>query len=236
MPANATPSKDSFTGFSPRTVKFFAELAENNNRPWFESRREVYEAEVMAPARAFVTALGERMRVALPGVIAIPKVNKSIFRINRDTRFSSDPSPYKTNLGLYFWEGTRPKMESPGFYVHVEPPDFMLGAGMYLFPDRMLDRYRKAVVDPRRGAALAKALSALSGRPGFSLGGAHYKRIPAGFDPKHPRAGLLLHNGLFASFEGPIPEEFYSARLVEYCFAKFEPCFPLHRWLVELAG
>ena len=113
--ARPMPDKDHFSGFTPRTVEFFIELAENNNRAWFERHRNVFEAHVMSPARAFVTALGERLRAVLPGIIAVPKVNKSIFRIYRDTRFSSDPSPYKTNLGLYFWEGPRSRLESTRF-------------------------------------------------------------------------------------------------------------------------
>jgi hypothetical protein len=57
----------------------------------------------------------------------------------------------------------------------------------------------------------------------------------AGFDPKHPRAGLLLHNGLYAGHEGPVPKEFFLARFVDYCYGKFEPCFPLYRWLVDVS-
>jgi uncharacterized protein (TIGR02453 family) len=225
-----------FTGFSPKTVAFFSGLAKNNNREWFERHRDVYNNEVMTPAKSFVTALGSRLKTVSPRIVAVPKVNKSIFRINRDTRFSPDKSPYKTNLGLYFWEGPRPRMESAGFYVHLEPPDLWLGGGMYMFPDRFIDRYRKAVIDPQRGADLAKILKAALAVKEFTLGGAHYKRVPAGYDPGHPRAGLLLHNGLHISDEGPVPEEFYSAKFVEYCFERFKRLVPLHRWIVAMLG
>src|SRR5512139_3318195 len=94
-----------FSGFHKETVRFFTELCRNNNRAWFEAHRARYEEHVMAPAKLFVTALGARLKTVVPGIIAVPAVNKSIFRINRDTRFSLDPAPYKTNLGLYFWDG-----------------------------------------------------------------------------------------------------------------------------------
>ena len=112
-----------FSGFTKETVRFFNGLRRNNNREWFNRNRETYDKQVMEPAKAFVTAMGERLKAVVPKVIAVPLINKSIFRINRDTRFTLDPSPYKTHLGLYFWEGTKPKMESPGFYFHVEPPN-----------------------------------------------------------------------------------------------------------------
>jgi uncharacterized protein (TIGR02453 family) len=225
-----------FSGFTKETVRFYAALRKNNNRAWFEENRATYEDHVMAPAKLFVTAMGERLRAIVPRIVAIPAVNKSIFRINRDTRFSLDPAPYKTNLGIYFWEGTRPKMESPGFYFQLEPPDIYMGGGMYMIPDNLLDRYRKALVDKTRGAEIGKIVAALRGRPGFSIGGEHYKRVPAGFDPGHRNAELLKYKGLYAGFEAKVPAELYSARLVDYCFERFEPILPLHRWMMKLFG
>lgn len=225
-----------FRGFSKRTVAFFRGLERNNDRAWFEAHRDVYEAEVMAPARAFITAIGARLKTVTPKIIAIPKVNKSIFRIHRDARFSLDPSPYKTNLGLYFWEGAGGRMEGSGFYFHLEPPDLMVGGGMYMFSDKKLLRYRKAVVDKKLGTELAAIVREMAKVSGLALGGQHYKRVPAGFDPGHPNAPLLLHNGLYAGMETAIPEEFYSPRLVEYCFERYRPMVPLHKWLVKAVG
>ncbi len=223
-----------FSGFTKDTVRFYTSLRKNNNRAWFERNRAVYEEHVLGPARLFVTAMGERLRSVVPGIVAVPAVNKSIFRINRDTRFSLDPSPYKTNLGLYFWDGARSRMESAGFYVGLEPPDVMLGGGMYMIPDALLGRYRKAVVDPRRGAEIAKIVAALRTVPGCSVEGTHYKRVPAGYDPSHKNAELLKHKGLYASFETKVPEEFFTAAFVDYCFERFAPLKPLHRWLMKL--
>jgi uncharacterized protein (TIGR02453 family) len=226
----------SFSGFTKETVRFYTALRRNNNRPWFEAHRETYERHVIAPAKLFVTAMGERLRSIVPGLVAVPAVNKSIFRINRDTRFSLDPAPYKTNLGLYFWDGARSRMESAGFYVGLEPPDIMLGGGMYVIPDTILGRYRKAVVDPRRGAEIARIVAALRAVPGCTVEGTHYKRVPAGYDPAHGNAELLQHKGLYASFEAKVPEEFFSAAFVEYCLERFARAAPLHRWLMKLFG
>lgn len=225
-----------FAGFTKETVRFYRALGKNNERPWFEANRETYERHVLAPARLFVTAMGRRLKTIVPGIVAVPAVNKSIFRINRDTRFSLDPSPYKTNLGIYFWDGARSRMESAGFYVGLEPPDIMLGGGMYVIPDALLGRYRKAVVDPKKGAELAKIAAALRAIPGCAVEGAHYKRVPAGFDAAHPNAGLLKHKGLYAGFGTKVPDELFTAAFVEYCFERFAPIVPLHRWLMKLFG
>ena len=225
-----------FTGFTKGTVRFFTALRKNNNRDWFTRNRPAYEEHVLAPAKLFVTAMGERLRTIVPRIVAVPQVNKSIFRINRDTRFTLDPSPYKTNLGIYFWDGVRSRMESAGFYVGLEPPDLMIGGGMYVIPDNLLGRYRKAVVDPRRGAEIGKIVAALRAIPGFSVDGLHYKRVPAGFDPAHPNAELLKHKGLYAGVETKVPEAFTTAGFVDHCFERFAPLVPLHRWLMKLFG
>jgi uncharacterized protein (TIGR02453 family) len=224
----------SFAGFTKQTVRFYADLEKNNNKPWFEAHRDVYEAHVLGPAKLFVTAMGRRLKTIVPGVVAVPAVNKSIFRINRDTRFSLDPSPYKTNLGIYFWDGARSRMESAGFYVGLEPPNIMLGGGMYMISDALIGRYRKALVNARRGAEIAKIVAALRARPGFTVEGVHYKRVPAGYNPAHKNADLLRHKGLYASFETKVPEEFFGPGFVDYCFERFDPVAPLHRWLMKL--
>ena len=190
-----------FSGFTKETVRFYAELRKNNNKPWFEEHRGIFEGHAMAEAKLFVTAMGERLKKIAPGLVAVPAVNKSIFRIYRDTRFSLDPTPYKTHLGIYFWDGSRPKMESAGFYFQLEPPDLYMGGGMYMIPDGLLDRYRRAVVDRARGPQIGKIVAALRARPGFSVEGLHYKRVPAGFDAGHPNAELLKHKGLYVGFE-----------------------------------
>jgi uncharacterized protein (TIGR02453 family) len=230
------PDAPVFSGFTKDTVRFLNGLRRNNNRDWFARNRETYEKRVMEPAKAFVAAMGAKLRTVVPGIIAVPAVNKSIFRINRDTRFSLDPSPYKTNLGLYFWEGTKSRMESPGFYFHLEPPDLFLGSGLYMMPDNLMVKFRRAVVDPKLGKELQAILAALAKRNVYEIGGRHYKRVPAGYDPGHPNAELLKHNGLYAGCELKIPEELFSARLVDFCFDRYEALAPLHRWLVRMAG
>ena len=223
-----------FSGFAKETVRFLTALKKNNNRDWFARNKEIYDREVIEPAKLFVTALGSRLKTIAPGLFAIPAVNKSIFRIYRDTRFSLDPTPYKTNLGIYFWEGAHSKMEAPGFYFQLEPPDLLLGGGMYMMADTVLGRYRRAAADPRRGRELRRVVDGIAALPGFEIGGEKTKRVPAGFDPENPNAELLKHKGLWAGTEGRVPKEFFSEALVDYCFERYEKIAPLYRWMVKL--
>jgi uncharacterized protein (TIGR02453 family) len=182
----------------------------------------------------FVLAMGERLRRFAPGVVADPRTNGagSIFRIYRDTRFSKDKRPYKTYLGILLWQGRGKKMENPGFYFHLEPPRVMLGAGTYMFTKQGLPAFRKAAVHKTRGPALARAINKVE-RKGYEIGGSHYKRVPRGFDPEHPNADYLKHNGLYASTEGKIPGELYTRDLLAFCTKRFKDMYPVQEWIVE---
>ena len=228
------PSDREFQGFSPQTVDFYVELIRNNDRTWFESNKSRFEKHVLAPARAFVVDMGQRLQDIAPEIHADPRVNKSLFRIQRDIRFSRDKSPYKTHLGIWMWEGEGPRMEHSGFYFHLEPPNLMLGAGMREFPKPVLEAYRSAVVDRKWGTALTDAIETATSKAFYTIGGRHYKRVPRGFEPNHPNAELLLHKGLTVRTESPIPPEFYSRKLLDYCFAGFTEMKPVHQWLVRL--
>ena len=111
----------SFPGFSKESVQFYKSLSKNNDKRWFEEHKADYEQFVLAPAREFVVVLGEKLRKIAPQIHAEPKINQSIFRIYRDTRFSRDKSPYKTNLGIWLWEGVGKRMECSGFYFPFCP-------------------------------------------------------------------------------------------------------------------
>jgi uncharacterized protein (TIGR02453 family) len=221
-----------FTGFSKELLKFFKNLEKNNTKQWFEKHRNDYEEFVLDPARDFVVEMGNRLRKIAPGINAIPKINQSLFKINRDVRFSKDKSPYKTNMGIWFWEGRRKRMECPGFYFHFGDQQLLFGTGFYMFPKNLLTCYRDAVVDKKLGSELSKAVKKVSGK-GYSVSGQHYKRIPQGYDDDHPNAEFLLYNGLHAMTEEKVPPAFYSEALVDYAFSHYKNMLPLHQWLKD---
>ncbi len=222
-----------FSGFPKQSVEFLAALEKNNDRDWFNARRGEYEEFLLEPARDFVVAMGERLREIAPEIQAIPQVDKSIFRLHRDTRFSKDKRPLKTHLAVFMWEGDGPKMESPGFYLHFEKDKLMLGGGMYCFTKEQLPLYREAVDDAIRGAALKQILE--EGAKAFSahgsMGMVDYKRVPRGYPQDHPRAELLKKKGVVLGEEGPIPASLFNVRAVNYIYKRFEKMRGLHAWL-----
>lgn len=227
----ATPG---FRGFPRGSATFYADLSANNNKQWFDAHKADFEKLVIQPARDFVFEMGNTLKKISPGIIADPRVNKSIFRPYRDTRFSKDKTPYKTHLGIFLWVGNRPKMECPGYYLHLEPPQLMLGVGIHCFSKPLLEQYRESVVDPKHGPSLAKALEQVKRKGEYSIGVKHYKKTPRGYDSDHKNAELLLYNGLTAAFVTDIPEEFYSAKLIEYCFERYKDMSPIQKWLLDM--
>lgn len=222
-----------FKGFSRNTVSFFRNLEANNTKVWFDAHRTQYDRYVVEPSRDFVFALGKRLVRIAGRVIADPRVNRSLFRINRDTRFSKDKSPYKTNLGIWFWEGHLKRMACSGFYFHLSPAELMLGVGIYRFPKEMLGTYRDTVVDPKYGPPLTRAAARVE-KEGYIIGGTHYKKTPRDYDPEHLNARFLLHHGLFAFVETRIPREFYSSDLIDFCYDHYKRMLPIHKWLLAM--
>ena len=222
-----------FRGFPPQTLQFLENLGSHNEKAWFQAHRNEYEEYYLEPAMAFVTALGERLTALRPEISAIPKINGSIFRINRDVRFSKDKRPYKDHIDLWFWEGADRKQGSSGFFFRLLHDRVMLGAGIHGFPKEQLARFREAAADDESGAALA-AISKRLNKAGYPLQGQSYKRVPRGYDPDHPRADLLRHGALHAgSTLEPLPDELHSAKFVGLCVRHFKKLVPLHGWLVD---
>jgi uncharacterized protein (TIGR02453 family) len=221
-----------FNGFPKELNSFFKNLKKNNAKVWFDNHRQEYEEFVKTPSMAFVVAMGKELKKISPDIQAIPKVNKSLFRINRDVRFSKDKSPYKTHLALLFWEGGNKRMESPGFYFHVEDNNVLIGTGIYMFSRTQLDTYRQSVIDTKLGPDLHKTIQKIR-KNGYQMWGEHYKRVPRGFDPTHKYADYLKYNGLTAMVEMKIPKSFYTKDIIKESLVHFKKMDGVNRWLLK---
>ena len=108
--------------FNPETLSFLNELAQNNNRDWFNENKVRYEEQVLDVALLFIQSMQKPLREIAPHFTAIPKrMGGSLMRVYRDTRFSKNKTPYKTNIGIQFRHEQAKDVHSPGFYVHVDP-------------------------------------------------------------------------------------------------------------------
>jgi uncharacterized protein (TIGR02453 family) len=182
-----------FEGFRPESIQFLADLAEHNDRAWFQPRKADYERLIRRPFEQLVEALAPRFAARDMPLEADPR--RSIFRIYRDTRFAKDKSPYKTHQAARFaWtEGAAMASQAHGAggYFHFEPGAMYLGGGMYL-PDRpLLDAWRRQVVD--QPAIVHRALDDPGFIDTFGQVSSHdpFKRVPPGYPPDHPDAELL---------------------------------------------
>jgi len=221
-----------FKGFPKELPAFFQKLSKNNTKLWFNEHKSDYETFVKQPCIDFVTAMGERLEAIVPTINAIPKINQSLFKIHRDVRFSPDKRPFKNNMGLWFWEGEAKRMECSGFYFHLENKQIMMGAGLYMLPKPLLERYRNAVVDKKYGKKLPTIVNKLV-KNGYSIGRQHYKKTPRGFDGTHPNAEFLLFSGLHTGIDMSIPKEFFNKEMVDLAFEHYKKMLPLHQWLNE---
>lgn len=181
------PAIEGFTGFDHDAIQFLADLAANNDRAWFQPRKDAYEHLLKRPLEALCVALAERFEARGIPLSADPA--RSPFRIYRDVRFSRDKSPYKTNLGASFpWTGGGDG--SPAGYFHLEPGEIFIGGGMWHPEPAQLNAFRRLLdADPDR-------VHAVIDEPTFvatfgPLMGNQLTRIPKGYPPDHPEADLL---------------------------------------------
>ncbi len=217
--------------FPFETLYFLRKLDKNNNREWFNEHRQMYEEKFLKPAQAFVEEVGLHLMDINPDFQAIPKINKSIFRIYRDARFSKNKNPYKTNLGIIFWEGSGKKMESSGLYFHIDPKSFLIALGMYEFTKLHLKQYRKIVSIEKYAEELTVICDKIK-KMGFSLGGKKYKKVPHGFDKEYKYAELLLFKGVYAYKEENV-ESLKNTDIIKFTINTFQKLQPLHDWLME---
>jgi uncharacterized protein (TIGR02453 family) len=180
--------------------------------------------------------VGEELERRGVPVHAEPRVHGSIFRINRDTRFSKDKRPYKTHLDLWFWQGDGPSRLCPGFFFRLEADALTLGAGRHHFEPPLLERYREAVADPTQGGALVEAVEQVEAA-GYEVGNRGYKRTPAGYSAEGRRGDLLLHDGLFSyAVLRPVPPQAHTSELPALSAERFAEQSPILAWLGALSG
>jgi uncharacterized protein (TIGR02453 family) len=225
-----------FTGFPNEGVQFLADLGEHNEREWFQARKQVYTDLIVTPAVAFAESLGERLQYISPHIQYDTRTNGqgSLMRIYRDVRFSKDKSPYKTWVGIRFWEGGPKAGGNPGYYFGFDATGGGMHVGMYGFDKSMLAAYRAAVDDDELGAELEEAIESVRAAGSYEIKGAHYKRIPRGYDPDHPRAELMRFNALYASSPMIAPPVLASPQLVDVVMDHCEKTAAVHQWLVKV--
>jgi len=189
----------SHPSFTAKTLAFLRALKRNNDRAWFHARKDQYEADVRGPMIAFVEQLAADFKIFAPDMQADPKI--SLFRQWRDTRFSENKAPLKTNIAAVFPDRRLGRMHGAGLYFEVAPGWVWMGGGLYAPDGPQLQAVRDHI------AANHKTLRAIvGGKPFKAIGGLkgeRLSRIPRGFDKDHPAADYLQFKQFLGSREEP---------------------------------
>lgn len=182
MKPKSTPT---FCAFPKALFGFLSELGENNQRDWFNANKSRYEQDVLQPSLQFIEAMRKPLARISPFLTAVPKrVGGSMMRIYRDTRFSRDKVPFKTNVGIHFRHELGKDIHAPGLYVHLEPDNCFLAAGMWMPPAEPLAMIRNSIGERSQAWKKAKEDKRLVAR--YKPLGERLKTAPRGFDRDHP--------------------------------------------------
>ena len=221
--------KQQHTGFTSATTKFLNELRNNNDRDWFNANKHRYEEDVVAPALNFIAAMATRLQRISPHFRAIPKkTGGSLMRVYRDTRFAKDKTPYKINIGIQFRHELGKDVHAPGFYVHVEPKDVFLAAGIWHPEPRVLAQIRETIVDNPSAWRKARDDKQFSAR--FALRGDSLKRPPRGFTVDHPSIEDLKRKD-FIAVQQLGAKQIYDSKFADEVQRSFVATKPLMRFL-----
>jgi len=224
-----------FEGFSNKTLPFLEAIRKNNNKEWFEAHRTEHENYILNPSRAFVEEFGEHLMALEPTIHAEPKINKSLYRIFRDTRrMGANKAPLKHRIGFIFWQGSGSRMQSSSFYLHFSPDELFVCVGVRWFEKPMLDAYREYIKDPYKRERLNKLLHSLMDM-GYSVIDKGYKRYPRGINKETIYSHLFLYKGM-ASYKVLDPYIIENGnKLIDTLYKIYEDMLPLQQIVYEIS-
>jgi uncharacterized protein (TIGR02453 family) len=186
--------------FTRQSLAFLRALKRHNDREWFRERRSDYERYLRAPIIEVIGRLAEDLPDFAPQIIADPRVN--LYRIYRDTRFSADKSPLKTNVAAHFPSRGFAKGEGAGLYFEVAHDGVWIGGGIYMPSPAQLLRLREHIVANQRRFERVIGAAAFRAAVG-QLQGTSLTRVPRGFPANHPAAEHLKRKQFLAGCEYP---------------------------------
>jgi uncharacterized protein (TIGR02453 family) len=174
--------------FSEESLKFLRGLKRNNRRDWFEPRKSQFEQVLKAPMLRVIEGVTTAMAEFAPEHLR--PAPKCMMRIYRDTRFSNDKTPYKSNVAAWWSRHGLEKTSGGGYYLHLTAEELVMAAGVYMPEREQLMAIRNFLLEHHkelRSLLASKKLRAL-----FELDhGEMLSRPPKGFPKEHPAMDLL---------------------------------------------
>ena len=186
--------------FTKGVFDFLNELEQNNEKPWWEDNKDRYIKVIREPALEFINDFGEQIKKISPHFVADSRtVGGSLMRPYRDTRFSKDKTPYKTNVGIQFRHERGKDIHAPGFYIHIEPRTNFAGVGLWHPETAVARQIRQAIHDNPDGWKKASRYKTFTDTWDATVDDNEMlKRVPKEFDPEHPYADDLRMKSFIA--------------------------------------
>lgn len=200
-----------FAGWPIEAIEFYEGLEANNSKVYWQDHKAVYDRYVKAPMEELLAELAEEFG---PG---------KLFRPHRDTRFSADKTPYKTNCAARIGEG----------YVSFSADGLSAGSGLYMPDPAALARYRDAVDAPKSGAELVKIVAALHDGGYETMAHEVLKTAPKGYPKDHPRIELLRYKGVAMMKSWPTAAWLGTRKAKERVVTTLRAAVPLNEWLIR---
>jgi uncharacterized protein (TIGR02453 family) len=132
-----------FKGFGAQALPFLKALGFHQTKEWFAENRAIYESEIRVPMGDLIedlTARFEKLKVPLKGTRAA-----SMFRVNKDVRFSKDKAPYNTHASAVLTRSGG-KKDQGGAYIHIKPGECYIGAGIWYAEPEEFRAFRDAII------------------------------------------------------------------------------------------
>jgi uncharacterized protein (TIGR02453 family) len=223
-----------YATFKPDSIRFLRELRKNNNRDWFNENKSRYEHDVLDVALNFIQSMHDPLQEFAPHFTAIPKrMGGSLMRVYRDTRFSKNKTPYKTNIGIQFRHEQAKDVHAPGYYLHIDPDEVFLGVGLWRPETAALAAIRERI--STRQAEWLRVRDDKAFKRHFSLGGESLRRPPRGYDKEHPLIEDLKRKDFIAVKSMDLSEA-TQARFQQKVETAFKSATPLMKFLCKAVG
>jgi uncharacterized protein (TIGR02453 family) len=209
------------------TIQFLKDLKENNNKEWFHENKKRYD-DIKKYLISFSNSLIKEV-AKFDNAIAGIDPKKTIFRINRDIRFSKDKSPYKTNLGIFLNPSKDKNIELSGYYLHISPDDSFIGGGIHSPDNNNLKLIRQEIdynFDEFKAIINDKDFVENFGE---ELRGDKLKTAPKGYQIDNPAIEYLKFKG-FITFTNFEPSLISDSSFLDFCVNKFKVLYPFHQF------
>lgn len=204
-----------FTGFDDSAFAFYEGLAADNSKAYWTAHKPTYDTAVREPMAALLESLAPDFGASV-----------ALFRPYRDTRFSKDKSPYKTQQG-----GFLAVADGVGYHLALHAEGLHVGGGFHAHDRAQTARYRAAVDDPGTGEELSALVDGIA-EAGFEIGGDQVRTRPRGVAADHPRLDLMRREFLTAA-RSVDPDDATTAAFAATLSAHWRTLTPLIDWILK---